>query len=316
MFNRFGFLFLLFVFCSVLSISGQVRSSAKTGAIGRPAMWEAVNIRQRNLLLGPGGKEMRPDLSRVTYIKEKKGGYSEKFEIKDGSGRTWVAKIGKEAQPETAAVRLLWALGYKTEINYLVPTLNVAGRGSFTNVRLEARPETIERDKNWGWKDNPFKGTREFQGLKMMMAFINNWDLKTTNNIILRQTADGQNYYVVSDLGATFGKLGSNGLPIFWRIGRSRNNPEHYSKTKFINGVDKNKLKIFYRGKNKGIFGDITVQQGRWLADLLLQLSDEQIAQAFRAANYSENHVRLLTQSVRKRINDLDRATSEAIAGK
>ena len=42
-------------------------------------------------------------------------------------GREWVAKIGKEAQSETAAVRLVWAAGYLTEINYLAPCVRIEG---------------------------------------------------------------------------------------------------------------------------------------------------------------------------------------------
>lgn len=81
---------------------------------GRAVMWEKVNIADRDLYAGPGGKKMRPDLSRIEFIKEEKGGHNKKYRIKDGSGRIWVAKLGREARPETAAVRLLWGLGYKT----------------------------------------------------------------------------------------------------------------------------------------------------------------------------------------------------------
>ena len=74
---------------------------------------------------------MRPDLRRITFIKEEKGGYSKKYRVRDGSGREWVAKIGKEAQSETSAVRLLWGMGYVTEVNYLVPRITIPGKGTF-----------------------------------------------------------------------------------------------------------------------------------------------------------------------------------------
>ena len=44
---------------------------------------------------------MKPDLSRITFVKEEKGGYSKKYRVKDGQGRTWVAKLGKEASGNT-----------------------------------------------------------------------------------------------------------------------------------------------------------------------------------------------------------------------
>ena len=65
---------------------------------GKAVLWERVNISKQNLLLGPGGQAMRPNLRRITFVEEKKGGYSTKYEIKDGAGQVWVAKIGKEAQ--------------------------------------------------------------------------------------------------------------------------------------------------------------------------------------------------------------------------
>lgn len=150
------------------------KKSKKEAPQGTPVLWESVNISKRNLLAGPGGDRMRPDLSRITFVKEEKGGWSKKYRIKDGSGNVWVAKIGKEAQSETAAVRLVWALGYKTEVNYLVPKLTIPGVGAFTNVRLEARPKNLERLEEWKWKQNPFVGTNELQGLIVMMAFLNN----------------------------------------------------------------------------------------------------------------------------------------------
>ncbi|MBX7174578.1 MAG: hypothetical protein K1X72_26625 [Pyrinomonadaceae bacterium] len=304
--------FLTFIL-SFLLIQGLVvdaqqknKNSVKDGIL-----WKPINISQRDLLFGPGGKEMYPDLKNITFIKEVQGGYSKKFRIKDGSGREWVAKVGKEAQSETAAVRLVWALGYETEINYLIPSLTIPGKGTFQNVRLEARPDHIERKKNWKWTDNPFVHTNEFKGLKIMMAFLNNWDLKTTNNIILFNKDNNEYSYIVSDLGVTFGKLGSNPLPIFWRIGRSRNDPIHYQKSKLINGVKDERVKINYHGKSSQIFDNIDIDAARWLTNLLKQLSDNQIADAFHAANYSSQFRAILIQEVKDRIRELELASQK-----
>src|SRR5215203_5745690 len=161
----------LIIFLLLFSTAIAQKKSKKEVPTGKPVMWEPVNIAERDLFLGPGGEEMRPDLSSITYIKEEKKGSNKKYRIKDGSGRIWVAKLGREAQPETAAVRLMWGLGYKTEVNYLVPTITIPGKGTFKNVRLEARPDTVDRLVEWKWRDNPFAGTNELEGLKMMMVF-------------------------------------------------------------------------------------------------------------------------------------------------
>src|SRR5690242_7778023 len=167
---------------------------------GAPVLWrQPSDIATRDLYLGPGGESMRPDLRRVTFIKEEKGGYSKKYRVRDASGREWVAKIGKEAQSETSAIRLLWGVGYYTEVNYLAPRVTIPGKGTFTNVRFEARPDQWKRGDEWKWKSNPFSRTPELQGLKIMMALINNWDLKDSNNVIIKPRSSDKLYYVISD---------------------------------------------------------------------------------------------------------------------
>ena len=294
-------IFLLF------AVGSAQKSSAKKSP-GVPVLWDKIDIGRQDLFYGPGGKHGLPDVSRVTFLNQQKGGHSLKYRIKDASGRTWVAKIGSEAQSETAAVRLLSALGYKTEINYLVPRLTIPGKGTFSNVRLEARPEDVDRGKEWRWGHSPFEDTRPMRGLMLMMAFLNNWDMKSANNVILKSA--GEDRYVISDLGVSFGKTGNNSLPIFWRIGRSRNNPDDYSKSKFVSGVSRNHLKVEFNGKNRSRMRGFTVEDARWLAGLLTQLSDAQIRDAFRAANYSKTDINKLTMAVKSRIKQLDTARS------
>src|SRR5262245_41320498 len=154
-----------------------------------PILWrQPSDIASRNLLLGQGGEALQPDLSRVTFIKEQKGGYSTKYRVRDAQGREWVAKLGKEAQPEVAATRLLWGVGYFTDITYLAPRVEIQGKGIFENVRFEARPKQTKRLGEWSWDRNPFTNTPEFQGLKVMMLLFGNWDIKDSNNrIVLEQ---------------------------------------------------------------------------------------------------------------------------------
>ncbi len=268
---------------------------------GPAVMWrEPVDIASRNLLIGAGGESMKPDLSRVTFVEEKTGGWSTKYRVKDGQGKEWVAKLSKEAQPETAANRLLWAIGYETEIAHLVPELEIQGKGSFKNVKLEARPDEVKRAGYWLWAENPFVGKPEFQGLKIMMLLFNNWDMKDDNNAILAVKGDtnSERRFIISDLGATFGKTG--GI-----ISRSRNKPSDYVKAEFVKGVRGNHVDFNYGGKNGKLFDGITVQDARWLAGWLGRLSEQQVKDAFRAANYSPEEVDLLAGAVRARINAL-----------
>ena len=303
---------MLLVSCSTVAPSQDQDKEKKKKELpqGTAILWrEPTDIDSRDILLGPGGETMKPDVSRITFVKEEKGGYSKKYRVKDAKGRVWVAKIGKEAQSETAAVRLVWAVGYVTEINYLVPRVTIEGKGTFENVRFEARPENVERFDAWTWTENPFARKRELQGLKVLMALMENWDLKDDNNRILVVSNGGRNelHYIVSDLGTTFGKTGGQKSPMAFirSIKGSRNEPEDYVEDEFINGVEGGNVQLDYSGKNSDLMQNISVADARWIGDWLSRLSDRQIQDAFRAANYSTQEVRMLTDAVRKRINQL-----------
>ena len=320
--SRLLFMLMLILSCSTVTLGQEKKEKKekKPAPQGVPVLWrEPANIASRDLLLGPGGASMKPDLSRMTFIKEEKGGYSKKYRVKDGKGRVWVAKLGKEAQSETAAVRLVWAVGYVTEINYLVPRLTIDGKGTFENVRLEARPENIERADEWAWTENPFAGKRELQGLKVLMALMENWDIKNENNKILVVRTDRGNelHYIISDLGTTFGKTGGQKSPVAFikSIKGSRNEPGDYVSDAFIDHVEGNTVRLDYQGKNADLMRDITVADAKWIGGLLSRLSDRQIQDAFRAANYSSEEVRLLTGAVRKRIDELVKLRPQPAAG-
>jgi hypothetical protein len=191
--------------------------------------------------------------------------------------------------------------------------------GTFKNVRLEARPDNVKRLDEWKWRDNPFVGTNELQSLKIMQVFLTNYDLLDLQNKVIE--VEGNNgkelQYIISDLGSTFGRFGDNNLPIFYRLGRATDNPKAWSKAKFIKGVKNGRIVFATTGaKNRGLFKDITVAQGRWLYELLRQLNTTQIQDAFRAANYSPAEIEVLTAATRRRIDELEHATGDRLAVK
>jgi len=255
---------------------------------------------------------MKPNLRRVRFMRKESGGNNLKYRIRDAGGRVWVAKIADESQAEVAANRLLYGIGYMTEVDYLAPRLTIPGRGRYTNVRLEARPAGVDREGRWKWDENPFEGTPEFKGLRVMMALINNWDLKDDNNAILR--TGGEARYIVSDLGSSFGKLPYSSSPILNRFGRSVNDPVDFVNSTFIHGVEPNgEVDFYYKAKGKKVLEGITVDDARWIGQLLARLSDRQISDAFRAANYSRSEIKLLSTAVRDRIRQLTSLTANSL---
>jgi hypothetical protein len=169
------------------------------------------------------------------------------------------------------------------------------------------------------WASNPFVGKREFQGLKVLMALLENWALKDANNRVLVVQNEGgtELHYIVSDLGTTFGKTGGQNSPMafFRSIKGSRNEPDDYVKDAFIDEVRGNTVRLDYDGKNANIMRDISIEDARWIGGLLSRLSDSQIQDAFRAANYSAEQVQLLAGAVRKRINELTNLQPGTVSG-
>ena len=302
--------------------------AAASSPAATAGLWQdRGDITSLNLRDGPGRKEHQP-AGKFTFVKEDKQGGSPKFEIVDEQGVHWKAKLGTEAQSETVATRLVWAAGYFTDEDYYLPELHVEtmpqlsrGRefvsadGVVRGVRLERSVKGQKKSGNWSWFKNPFVGTKEFNGLKVMMALINNWDLKEINNTIYEEKGAGRRY-VVSDLGATFGETGN-------AINRSKSNPGDYIDSKFIDKVTPEHVDFvlksrpfvlsavnvpYYASRThmQDIVKEIPVADARWLGKLLEPLSDEQLRDCFRAAGYSPEDVEGYAAIVKERIRALN----------
>jgi hypothetical protein len=109
--------------------------------------------------------------------------------------------------------------------------------------------------------------------------------------------------YIISDLGATFGHASTT--PLLWRFTRSRNSPVNYAKSDFLEKVKGDRVVLHFGGKNRGLMKDIDVQDAQWMGSLLAKLSDQQLRDAFRAANYTPSQINLLVGEVRERTNEL-----------
>ncbi len=303
--------------------------AASVNAVPATALWtDRGDVSLLNLFYGIGGKEHEP-AGKFTFVKEDMGGTSAKFEVVDEQGVKWKAKLGEETRSETAAARLVWAAGYFTDEDYYLPEIRiekmgkldrgskfVSADGVVRGVRLERKLKGEKKTGNWSWFKNPMTGTKELNGLRIMMALINNWDLKEINNAIYAEK-DQAPRYVVSDLGATFGETGNS-------ITRSKSNPGDYSGSKFIQKVTADHVDFFLtsrpfflsavnvsnyarRTHMQEIAKDIPLADAKWLGKLLEPLSDEQIRDCFRAAGYAAEDVEANAAMVKERIRDLNR---------
>jgi hypothetical protein len=301
----------------------------------RPVLWtEPVDINRRNLFYGPGGEAHQPRGS-FTFIEEDLGGSKPKFAVREEGGTRWKIKLGAEARPETVASRLVWAVGYFSDEDYFMHEVRIhdipsrvhrgrrliAANGTLHDVRLEREPEDRVKVGAWQWNANPFSGSRELNGLAVLMAVINNWDLKDENNAIYRQRDSGldmKDEYEVADLGSSFG---SAGLEL--TDAASEGNLPAYRRSRFIDKLRQHEVdfsvparpalivlgnpqQFFSRLGLRRIGHHIPRSDAKWIGQLLGQLSTEQLRDAFRAAQYSDRDIDGFTAVILERIARLN----------
>jgi hypothetical protein len=287
-------------------------------------LWQPpVDIECRDLFYGPGGRENAPDPSKpFTYVRRSKSGTQKKIVVQDVNGDKWTVKFGPEARPETVATRIVWAIGFHVDQDYFVPRAQIVGqeRIDARDVRFERHEGKYKKVGNWSWDDNPFLGTCEFEGLKVVMALLKNWDLKTLNNDILTPKKNpGPDIYYVADLGATLAMNGTflNEAPLlgdlppmagFFSTGKAKGDPSRFANERFIKEVRGGR--VYFNSRRTRIrkaLDGVSVANARWMGAWLGRLSDKQLADAFCASGYSPAETALYVSILRARIIELQR---------
>lgn len=312
--NRMFFAMMLMLLALPASLTAAQKHKDKEmgNAANLPeVIWrDPGDVASLNLLYGAGGKEHAPDANgKFTFVKEDKQGTSPKFDVTDEQGIEWKVKLGQEPQSETAATRLLWAAGYFVDEDYYLEEFKVTGMpklhrgsnfvsadGTVHRARLERKLKEVKKVGNWGWFDNPFVNKQELNGLRLMMSFLNNWDLKDINNSIYE--VNGERRYLISDPGTAFGNTGGV-------MSRSKSKPKDYANSKFVEKAEPGFVDFVQNGKMKEVTKHIPRADVKWLAQRLLQLSEEQIRDCFRAGGYTPEEVTVYTKAVQERIAQL-----------
>jgi hypothetical protein len=310
---------------SAYTVTGNSQND-KTEGVGKPVAWkDPGNIAERNLLWGSGSKSGAPR-PPFRFVKEDAKGTQPKVEVTDAAGEKWKVKFGKEVHAEIAATRLLWAFGYIVEETYFIPSGRIEGitrlgrakqfispDGAFQAARFEKRPKNIIRtDISWSWSKNPFLGTKELSGLRILMTMINNWDTRAVskNNIVLSVTLPNgivEDWYVVEDLGSSFGRMGR--YPLI--SSRNRWDLEDFKKQGFIDGISGNMLDLHYKGGARSI-NKVPLEHARWFAGLAAQLTENQVRQAFEAAGATPAEVDGFSSRIMEKIRELQTAVNES----
>lgn len=314
---------------TLLAVSADVFSQGspvgrdEEGA-GRPVLWRDPGpIAAKDLFWGPATPDGVPK-PPFSFVEEDTGGTKPKIVVTDANGVTWKVKFAgpsasnNEVHAEIAATRLAWAFGYLVEEHHYVSegrienvkglrraARSVGADGTFRVARFEKRPADVTRaGGHWSLDDNPFADTRELSGFKILIALLNNWDTKTSNFSVVHVTATGEleDWYLISDWGSTFGRMGPPAL----FPSRNRWSLRDYQQEAFIDRVDDRYLHLNHDGDH--VIRKVPIAHARWLAELASELSADQVRRAFEASGASADEIAGFSARVMEKLAQLQSA--------
>jgi hypothetical protein len=279
-------------------------------------LWVDPEGKPRDLFWGAGGEKFAPPKD-AHYAFEQKDelGFSVSYDVKSPDGVEWSAKIGAEAQTEVVLSRVLWGLGYHQPPLYYLPSWNLVTESGDVKKESEARfrpkLDHIERlEEYWAWEENPFIGSRPFNGLLVVLLMFNSTDLKNDNNSLyevkkpLPGTPEVKKWFVVRDLGAAMGETG--------KLYPRRNWIEGFERQGFLKGIDDGRIKFDFTGRHQQLLKMIRPEDLRWAAQRLEALTEKQWHDAFRAANYTEDIRDRYLRKIRQKIEEAKRVAVTA----
>jgi len=293
----------------------------------RQVLWrDPGDVAALDLREGPGGAGGRP-APPFRFLEEHLGGSQPCMSVSDARGRRWRAKWGEEVNSETFAVRMAWACGYFAETTYFLPEGTIEGARDlqrahtcldehcrFTCARFELDDPAVHKhfeEHSWAWNDNPFLGSRELQGLKIVTMLLSNWDTKDRRDvargsntaIFEHQLQTGREArYLITDWGGSMGSWGAN------IITRGRWDAAAFAAQtpQFVGGVEDGVVKFGYSGqRTEDVASGITLDDVRWLFQYLGRISDSQIDAALSASGATDEERATFLKAVRERITQL-----------
>jgi hypothetical protein len=306
----------------------EVSAGERRDYIRRGQVWLPTDISSKDLFAGPQNDDSFAfnETVECDYVKRPRRGTSPKFYCKLESGDVVKVRYGQynnEVYGQVAASRLLWALGFGAQANYPVriqcngcssdPWLDpdaVSQSVMFDTAIIERpiRGESIHeegfRDQGWNWNelqevDSAQGGATRAQidAFKLLAAFITHVDSRADNQeLICPQNAvtrdDARNdaeercdrpMMYIRDLGTTFGGA-------YEEAGFSTLNLRHWKKWPVWKDAKKCIADLEpSESENIKLRNPKIGEEGRsFLADLLVQLSDQQIYDLFSAAKADE----------------------------
>ncbi len=283
-----------------------------------------------DLRFGPGGADSVP-VPPFQFVEEHLAGSQPCVAVRDARERLWRVKWGHEARPESFAVRLAWACGYFAEVTHYVPAGVIEGAGNLTRARAclqedgqfaDARFELEDRsvrmffdEHSWSWDDNPFVGTPQLSGLKIVVMLLSNWDTKDrrdvsrgSNTAIFEHRVSRfarEAHYLITDWGGAMGKWGSN------LVSRGRWDPEGFAAQTpyFVKSAADGRVSFGYQGQRTAeIARGIPAEHVAWFHRYARRLTADALRQGLLACGATEDEAARFAQALVERIQQLEAA--------
>jgi hypothetical protein len=281
-----------------------------TAATPGATLWESpTDIRTRDLLYGPWGRDHAPDPNApYTFVERKHSGVNPGLTVRDPGGREWSVKqpypggMDEEGPVEVVLSRLLSAIGYHQPPVYYLRTFTLEddwGRHTEIGGRFRLKTDTLTDRGEWRWEENPFVGTRPYQGLLALLVMFNSTDLKNSNNTLYerRRSDRTEQWYVVRDIGSALGDTN--------RLAPRKSHIESFERQPFILEIVNGHVRFGYSGWYDALVRDrVTPADVAWASRLLGQLSDRQWEAAFRAGGYDEALAQRFISRLREKVSE------------
>jgi hypothetical protein len=297
----------------------KLSPKARLAAIRRAQLWKPTDVASKDLKKGPAEADGFEPGALVTcaYRDRVMSGKTPKFTCELAPGDEIKVKYGAdngEVYAEVAATRLLWALGFPADRVYPVRVEcqgcspdphskkgETAGQMLFDPAAVERKMKgvamEVSTDSGWAWPE--LDEVREAEGgaprahrdaLKLLAVLLQHGDNKAAQQRLVcaskeddEGTGCSEPWMIVQDLGVTFGRAN-----LFNRGATGSVNYEEWSEVPVWADVP-SCIGILAPSQSGSMENPHISEAGRkFLAGLLVQLSDRQLRDLFETARFAE----------------------------
>ena len=295
----------------------------------RHRVWHDIHTEEANdLRYGPGGPDYVP-APPFEFVEELMTGSHPCVAVRDAKKRLRRVKRGHEAKPEAFCVRFADACGYFAGVTHYVASGRLEGvdaltraravvgeDGSFTDARFELEDRAVRMlfdEHSWAWHDNPFVGTRQLDGLKIVVMLLSNWDSKDRRDVsrgsntaifehpVSRFASEAR--YLITDWGGAMGKWGTT------VVSRDRWDVAGFEAQTpfFVSAAYDGRVDFGYQGQRSEIARGIPVAHVRWFYRKARRIAEPALRTGLLASGATDEEATRFARAILARIEALGR---------